>query len=217
MYLSRITLSLSERTALNISADRYIAHQFVTAAFQDPLPARPLYRVILTSDRPQLLVQSRLRPDWARAIGPRHFQAVCEVKEIPKLNLATGQLLRFLLMANAVRTIRPEAAVGAQKRGRAVRVPLIREEHLLEWLRRQGERGGFRLRSVRVVPERERVEMRALRGRAPIVLCGAEFQGVVEVTKPDAFWSTVENGIGHGKGFGFGLLSVAPLGRGDGT
>ena len=38
------------------------------------------------------------------------------------------------------------------------------------------------------------------------------FEGVLEVTDPTAFCKTVENGIGSGKGFGFGLLSVAPLG-----
>ena len=37
------------------------------------------------------------------------------------------------------------------------------------------------------------------------------FEGVLKVTDEDLFTETVENGIGSAKGFGFGLLSLAPI------
>ena len=36
------------------------------------------------------------------------------------------------------------------------------------------------------------------------------FEGLLQVTDPDAFRQTLIRGIGSGKSFGFGLLSIAP-------
>jgi len=40
------------------------------------------------------------------------------------------------------------------------------------------------------------------------------FDGTLEVTEPEIFLETVRQGIGSGKGLGFGLLSLAPLTQG---
>jgi CRISPR system Cascade subunit CasE len=45
----------------------------------------------------------------------------------------------------------------------------------------------------------------------PIVLCAIGFEGVLTVDKPDALQHALRNGIGRGKSFGLGLLSLAPL------
>jgi CRISPR system Cascade subunit CasE len=211
MYLSRVVLSLSDKQGLRIAGDRYSAHVFVASAFEDRAGARSLFRVSAGSGSAEILVQSLLEPDWKRArtlLGSdRPWKA--QVKLYPKLDLRLGQRLRFLLLANAVKTLRPDG-----KSARPIRVPLIREQDLLDWLRRQGESGGFVCQSVRVIPQHDRVEMRTGKGRKPIVLCGAQFQGVVGVADQDRFRSAVERGLGHGKGFGFGLLSIAPYQQG---
>jgi CRISPR system Cascade subunit CasE len=43
------------------------------------------------------------------------------------------------------------------------------------------------------------------------VLCAIGFEGVLTVDKPDALQHALCNGIGRGKSFGLGLLSLAPL------
>lgn len=216
MYLSRVTFPLSDRTGLSIAADRYAAHRFVAAAFNDCGPARPLFRLMLADDQAQLLVQSGVEPDWMRA---RNYHGSdgdwhAEVKEFPRPPLQGGERLCFLLLANVVKTIRPDPGQGQEKAAKAVRVPLIRDDQLLRWFRDQGEKGGFLPLSVRVIPQRDRVHMRTGKDRKPIILCGAEFQGVIQVKDGYLLWTTVENGLGHGKAFGFGLLSIAPDARG---
>ena len=48
-------------------------------------------------------------------------------------------------------------------------------------------------------------------GRVHSISCRAVlFDGLLEVTDADAFRNTLAAGVGPGKGFGFGLLSVAP-------
>jgi CRISPR system Cascade subunit CasE len=86
--------------------------------------------------------------------------------------------------------------------------------------------GGFRLVTVRPFPERpepvygidprpdgwvrdkkkDKESARVLDISCRAVL----FDGVLEVTDPVAFRNTLAAGVGPGKGFGFGLLSVAP-------
>jgi len=40
---------------------------------------------------------------------------------------------------------------------------------------------------------------------------GVQFRGTLEVTDVDAFIETWQSGIGSAKGFGFGLLLLAPI------
>jgi len=43
-----------------------------------------------------------------------------------------------------------------------------------------------------------------------VVLAVAQFDGVLQVTDPSGLLAAVRSGIGHGKAFGLGLISVAP-------
>lgn len=45
-----------------------------------------------------------------------------------------------------------------------------------------------------------------------ITFASVLFEGLLRVTNPDAFRSALEMGIGSGKAYGFGLLSIAPAG-----
>lgn len=52
------------------------------------------------------------------------------------------------------------------------------------------------------------------KGRHNIALTVAQFDGALEVSDADALRGALIHGIGHGKGFGCGLLTLAPLKRG---
>src|SRR5262249_23416652 len=97
----------------------------------------------------------------------------------------------------------------------------------LRWLLRKGEGGGFRIPGewvsannpqtgeamhlpnfrVDVVPEgRDRNGKPGYESE----FLAVRFEGVLVVTDPETFRATVASGLGSGKAFGFGLLSVAP-------
>jgi CRISPR system Cascade subunit CasE len=42
---------------------------------------------------------------------------------------------------------------------------------------------------------------------------GVQFRGILEVTDPAQFAETYRQGIGSAKGFGFGLMLLAPINR----
>ena len=112
---------------------------------------------------------------------------------------------------------------------------MTREEKLIEWLRNQGavrvkiEKGepveyscGFRLMSVAVRENVENVSANpngkqsftkpnADKSKSPhrVTLDGVTFEGVLEVTDAEKFREALAKGVGSGKAYGFGLLSVA--------
>jgi CRISPR system Cascade subunit CasE len=90
-------------------------------------------------------------------------------------------------------------------------VGLYREEDQVDWLRRKGDQGGFRLLSAHA--GQDTVVGGAIQrdsGRHHLHLLAVRFDGLLQVTDPDRLRETVQTGIGSAKGLGFGLLSLSP-------
>jgi CRISPR system Cascade subunit CasE len=83
------------------------------------------------------------------------------------------------------------------------------------WLSLKGEAGGFRVEASLPIQEGERrlwrPAQRTKGGREPdMTYRSVLYEGLLQVTDAEAFGRTLCSGIGPGKAFGFGLLSVAP-------
>ena len=50
------------------------------------------------------------------------------------------------------------------------------------------------------------------RGTGTVTLTTATYDGALDIVDADAFRRTLTRGIGHGKAYGCGLLTIAPLG-----
>lgn len=236
-YLSRLILDPLRRPVRRDLGDAYQLHRTMLRAFPqapDGVPAREhfglLYRIEPYERQPNLLrvlVQSALAPDWSklpeqylgRSPDERPNPAVRTIDETYG-QLVTGMQLIFRLRANPTRRIGANnAEQGEQWRGK--RVELRREDEQLDWLARKGAVGGFRLLHVSTQPAVRAVQaanLEKVRGRKPArdnadamqLRFGAVlFSGQLEITDRDAFVATLEHGIGSGKAFGFGLLSIA--------
>lgn len=81
--------------------------------------------------------------------------------------------------------------------------------------------GAVPIPNVRVTPDRRTFPRHAAgaatdgaspssRERRQLTFAAVLFEGLLEVTDPDAFRAALEQGIGSGKAYGFGLLSIAP-------
>jgi len=176
----------------------------------DPLPG----------GRAAILVQSAMKPDWGYAFhNAGYLLAVCpEVKSFDS-DFTKGRRLRFCLVANPIRRLsRNSPDIKKESIGKRVPVPT---DQLLGWLSRKADVSGFSIDkdSTDVQPgfiyckrpenrqEGDRKDKREDTGRRRSV----RFEGVLAVTDPVRFHETLVCGIGAGKAFGFGLLSVAPV------
>lgn len=195
-----------------------------------------LYRVEEDEQSPivKVYVQSRLQPDWTVLQGVRGylytsgaFPAMASKDITPAYQgLRSGQLLAFRLRANPTKRVgRPDAPNTGK------RVELVREDEQIAWLERKGrgtplDPGGFELDHalvrdaegavvsvprVQTTPEGKQFGRKFDAGvpRA-LVHSAVLFEGALRITDPDAFRKTIARGIGSGKAFGFGLLSLAP-------
>jgi CRISPR system Cascade subunit CasE len=214
MYLSRLILNPHSRRVQREVADPYQMHRSIMRGFPDGLEEgreRVLFRLDshARTGRLDLLVQSWSLPDWswlaeAGALG--YLLPVGEPNPAVKpfdFKLAPGQLVAFRLLANP--TVKRKFPTGDHKR-----VGLYREEDQIAWLERKGEQGGFRIVSVRTGGN-DTVDgiIGRDKERHNLNLLAVQFDGLLQVTDPDRLRETVRQGIGSGKGFGFGLLSLA--------
>lgn len=208
MFLSRLLLNATSRRVRTELSRPYELHRTLMRAFPpafDSENGRVLFR--LDRDREEetetilLLVQSHEEPDWTSLVTARDF-----LREPPQCKpfaprFQPDQAVRFRLRANPT----------VKRQGK--RFGLLKEDEQLGWLRRKGKAGGFAPISVVVIPERRMTDKKTDEtGQAhDLTLTAVRFDGDLRITDPTTFNRTVAQGVGSGKGFGFGLLSVAPL------
>jgi len=224
MYLSRLLLDPRSRTVHRGLADCQELHRTIMAAF--PQITKPddnarerfgiLHRLEVDhrSNRLTLYVQSREAPDWSNL--PRgYLQAEAAVKPVDPAyrSLQTGAVLSFRLKANPSKRLN-SARIGPDGRSRlGARVELRREEEQIDWLRRKGEQGGFDLLGVRVLAQAKEQGRRQRQGGpgSTLTLAGVVFEGHLRITDTEKFYHhSLARGIGPGKAYGLGLLSLAP-------
>ncbi|MCE7988327.1 MAG: type I-E CRISPR-associated protein Cas6/Cse3/CasE [Caldilinea sp. CFX5] len=234
MYLSRLILNQRSRQVQRELANPYEMHRTLSRALPDQAvhlrrdqagAAGLLYRVDVHPQSGQLalLVQSQARPDWSfltsvgidpernhsylLAADPWQAEENPAVKAV-ELHFVTGQQLHFRLRANPTKRL----SAGTGHKGK--RVGLYTLDEQITWLQRKAERGGCRLLQVQSSrDEKIKVEGAISRDeeRHKVELFAVQFDGQMQITEPEQFRMMIHQGIGSGKAFGFGLLSVAPV------
>lgn len=222
MFLSRIHLNLRCREARRDLSSPYQLHSTLCRAFSPPHIKCPkgefLWRLepeTDTSGSPRILVQSRKVPDWT-GISIKGWlldaDAAIDLKE--KLiidSLSKGLRFRFRLRAN------PCVIRDGKRQG------LLQLADQERWIARKGLQHGFSLPQLssfdyQESPE-ERVDVRISQGQMlrdkqhsenSIRVFSVLYDGTLTITEPSQFREALENGIGHGKVMGLGLLSIVP-------
>ncbi|MCR4424953.1 MAG: type I-E CRISPR-associated protein Cas6/Cse3/CasE [Firmicutes bacterium] len=234
MYLSRLILDARSREVRRDLSDCHDMHRTLLRAFGEARGpdggSRNSFGILyrLETDRqtgcPKVYVQSAERPDWTR-LPSGYLMGDCDVenpacKELSRAyaQLHTGMVLAFALRANPTRKTgtASKAERLAGTRGNGHRVFITRPDEQIAWLRRKGEESGYELMSVRVdtnVPDvdtRPEPRVYGQRGEAKLTYGSVFFEGHLRITNEDKFRTTLTRGIGSGKAYGFGLLTVAP-------
>jgi CRISPR system Cascade subunit CasE len=231
IYLSRLEPNIRSREARRDLNDCVAMHRTLMSAFPDGLPSNGaarsvaglLYRIESIHEVLVLLVQSALPPDWTH-LPPSWLQPASEpqVKEIAEAlgRIDSGSVLRFKLVANPTRKIGTKTGADGRKNN-GKRVELRGEEEWLAWLERKAGQSGFRLKAVRAsahVPDvrcgrdlrATGLEKRPDGSSSRLTFYGVAFEGRLEVVDTALFHAGLQAGIGSGKAYGYGLLSLAP-------
>jgi CRISPR system Cascade subunit CasE len=232
MYLSKLILNPRSRDVRRDLANCQALHRTLLAAYPqaESETARQefgvLYRVELQprTGAVTVLVQSEYSPDWTKLPDDYLFVAAEVTQAIADAyqSLQAGQRLRFRLRANPTKCVaRQHRPAEAQRDGK--RVELRREKDQLAWLQRKAQDGGFQLTALSVKPDVANTQVQEVSKvygwradkndntgqRKKLTLAAAVFEGELIVSDAAQFLVTLRQGIGRGKAYGFGLLSIA--------
>lgn len=230
-WLARLEINAQILQEEGISDDIYTWHQKLWECYPDDPDAKRdfLTRIDQLEGAYRFWVLSQRKPmcpQWC----PSDSIAIKEISS----SFLTHRYYAFDLKANPTKTIVQRGSNGETqyrnngKRKHGKRVPLVKPDELREWLIQKGIirsvicrknepkieiPGGFRIvetkdRPLEIRPMAEshfrKKEHSAFHG-------GVQFRGILEVTDSDHFVKTYQAGIGSAKGFGFGLLLLAPI------
>ncbi len=178
-----------------------------------------------------LLIQSKIIPNWNAILKkhPEYFLGQPESKDLTILTkkLKENQKCRFRLKANPTKRPPPKKYAPNSIRGKTNRIPIVKDEDLTKWIRNKGLSCGFELCNVHNSIEKSIYDIRIskkpninknvpfkytfLKGKKKshnLKFNSVIFDGHLIITQIEKFKDTLIKGIGSGKAFGFGLLSI---------
>lgn len=227
MYLSRVRLDVRSAAVRRDLADLNAMHRTVMTSVPDGLGLAPraqagvLWRLDLpgTGRSPVLLVQSATSPDWSHLPSGYSIDPTTDVRSLDPVlaALRIGARFRFRLRANPTRKVDTKSSPNGERRnGR--RIPLRGDEACLAWLVRQAAGAGFGIgstpqdaaRAVIVRPQGDALGRRDAGTAPPVTVRSVLFEGVLTVHDPERLGHALAAGIGPGRAYGCGLLSLAP-------
>ena len=217
-YLSRMRLHPRRRGTTELLANPWKMHAAVMSCFPPEFTDESTNRVLWRIDRSEhsisLYMVSRDKPSFTHLqeqAGWENQPSWDTARYDPLLNrIRTGATYRFRLTANPSKTIRTEA-------GERKQAGLLSAADQTKWLTERAEKNGFSVSD----PESSdspafqitsKGLLRFNRGRRTVTLARAQYDGVLTVTDPDQLRRALVDGIGRAKGFGMGLLTLAPAG-----
>jgi CRISPR system Cascade subunit CasE len=162
--------------------------------------------------RVAIIVQSAVVPDWDYAFhNAGHFLAAApQVRTFEPL-LAVGERYCFRLLANPTRKV--DTKTGSDVRRNNGRRVAVSNDRLFEWLACRAEAAGFSVDQGSTIVQPGYVYMKRpdppgkrLPGQR---LRSVRYDGTLAVADAACLQATLAKGIGPGKAFGFGLLSLA--------
>jgi CRISPR system Cascade subunit CasE len=206
MFLTRLLLDPRSAAARRDLAEPYDMHRTMVRAFA-PEGATELPRILWRLEpsgadwsRAQVLVQSPAPGNWDHLSSLPGYLKTGGVEEAVQTRpldlpskLEAGRCYRFRLVAN------PTVTRGGKRLG------LATQELQLAWLQRQAAKAGFEVETVLVLSSDQ---LATHRGEARIVLQRVIFEGVLKAADPHRLAQAMAAGIGPGKAFGCGLLSL---------
>jgi CRISPR system Cascade subunit CasE len=218
LLLSQLSLNLNHRQVRRDLGNAYDLHRTLSRAFVDgPEAAVKPFLWRLESGRPleppRILVQSGAEPIWDQ-LPEGYVMSLADRAWRPEAVFRAGRAVKLRVLANPTVCRVPSPSKDnpvpeGPARGQRKRLGLWREDEQLEWILRQAQRLG--LSQVQAAVSRSE-RWRCRRGKSPLTVAVAQFDGQAVISDPGALAAGVRSGIGHARMLGLGLVSVAPLG-----
>lgn len=205
MFLSRIPLDRYNRNTLRALSSPSIFHGAVESSFTGGRK-RNLWRIDCLGNQLYMLLLSDCVPDLSSlCLQFGQEELSFETKSYDGLldRIKTGDKWRFRLTANPTKSV---SDPKNEKRGKVV--AHITTDFQKKWLVEKSEKNGFSVTENSFDVVESRWARFYKKGSKAISLLSVTYEGILEVTDADIFKNALINGIGRGKAYGMGLLTV---------
>ena len=210
MYLSRVELDETRRATMRGLASPRIFHGAVESAFP-PGRRRRLWRLDRLHGKLYLLLLSEDVPDLsgiASQFGPPGGQGAIQTRDYTPLlqRIQLDGLWQFRLTANPTKSCPRKS--DPQARGKVLAHCTV--EYQKQWLLERAQKHGFSLEPEEFTVTKVRwLHFPKVReGGRLVTLLAVTYEGTLRVTDPALFQALLVNGIGRGKAYGLGLMTV---------
>jgi len=218
LWLTKIELNPRNPQLARTLNDPVALHRTTMRLFDDDLGAAPrqragvLFRLEEDRDNARLLVQSRQRPQpekladrWATGIQVKPIEGILE-------HLTVDRTVHYRLVGSPVRRISKRTPSPTEDRRPGQVIPLSGDD-AIQWWHRKASDAGLRVLTVEGQSQSTRSGVRrAADGKKDRVAATQHrFEGQAVIVDPDALRTALVEGIGRGKSYGCGLLSLAPV------
>ncbi|WP_051816603.1 type I-E CRISPR-associated protein Cas6/Cse3/CasE [Kitasatospora sp. NRRL B-11411] len=213
LNLARIPLNRYCREVRADLRDRGSLHRRVQSLFPDQLGPHPraaagvLFRLERTESCATLLVQSAI-PVNRNALPTGYTSADVEYRDLaPLLDWAqAGRTVQYRIDAQPQRSVREPHRPGVE-RPRGKPVSLIGQD-AVDWWHRQALLAGLQPHTILDLRQPIATVLRETAQSGSFRI--TRFEGTATITDPDALRTALRKGIGQGRSYGLGLLSIAP-------
>lgn len=213
MYLSRVELDPTRSGTMAALAAPQKFHGAVERAFPGARRRR-LWRLDRLGEKLYLLVLSEDMPDLSGAAEQFGTGAAPESRKYDPLleRITPGSCWQFRLTANPTKSCKDPAA--PQERGTVT--AHCTTQYQKQWLLDRAAKHGFALTEDSFTVTRVQWHHFAKHGTRPVSLLAVTYEGVLQVTDAAAFRELLCQGLGRGKAYGMGLLTVMRGGQDHG-
>ena len=205
MYLSRAELDPTRRNTMIALASPQKLHGAVENSFPGERRRR-LWRLDTLNEKLYLLLLSEDIPDLTGLCAQFGTGAAPETRPYAPLleRVTPGSCWQFRLTANPTHSQKDPA--DAQARG--ILKPCYLEVEQEKWLLEQAGKHGFSIPEGAFRVTRKQTCRFQKNGRRQVTLLAVTYEGILQVTDPEAFREMLCQGIGRGKAYGLGLMTI---------
>lgn len=213
MYLTRMELDTKKRMTMKALVSPNLIHGAVEAAFPGE-KTRKLWRIDTLKGHCYLMLLSDREPQLGHAVkqfGIPDSEKPWETKEYGPLlkRIQNDTFWHFRLTANPTKSIKNEN--GRRGTVQAHITPFYQTKWLLE----RSEKNGFSVREedVFVVENSWKKFYKGTERKRPVTFLSVTYEGILKITDEEKFCKVLVEGLGRGKAFGMGMLTVIKAGE----
>jgi len=222
MYLTSFDINRARRGAQKLLGSPHAMHAAVMSSFPpsasqvDADGGRILWRVDTSRDRVRLYVASPEKPDLTGLVEQAGWPTLAAWSTAPYGafldSLESGTTWGFRVAVNPTHSVKQAGPDGERPRGRGKRLAHVTAAQQLDWFRTKATSIGLDVEGpdgpTAMVTSRDVRTFR--RGGATVTLATAQVDGVARILDADLLRRAMRAGIGPAKGYGCGLLTLAP-------